>query len=130
MEQVTRGWKPGEFGSMQSKIRTFKRLDYCHYLFSALVALILFHLSLNSAIPPLSSFTFADKFMIVNYLAISVSTALSAIMLVLRDGENVEAALRLNRWTRWAIPLLWAVHLLAMTVWQFNSEQIIPRFQG
>lgn len=97
---------------------------------STLVALILFHLSLNSAIPPLSSFTFADKFMIVNYLAISLATAISAIMLVLRDAGNIESAIRLNRWTRWVVPFLWALFLLGMTAWQFNSEQIIARFQG
>ncbi len=88
---------------------------------STLVALILFHLSLNNALPPLASFTYADKFMIVNYLAISISTAISAVMLVLRDGGHVEAALRLNRWTRLAIPLSWALLLFGLTSWQFNS---------
>jgi len=97
---------------------------------STLVALILFHLSLNSALPPLASFTFADKFMIGNYLAISVATAISAVMLVMRDGNNTEAALRLNRWTRLAIPLLWALIVFGLTYWQFNSEQIMARLQG
>jgi hypothetical protein len=91
---------------------------------STLVALILFHINLNSAIPPLSSLTFADKFMIINYLAISISIAISAILLVLRDGKNLEAASKLNSWTRWIIPPLWALLLLAMTIWQFNSAEI------
>lgn len=97
---------------------------------STLVALILFHISLNSSIPPHSSLTFADKFMIVNYVAISISIAVSAIMLVLRDAGNADSALGLNRWTRWVVPVLWALLLLGMTIWQFNSEQIAAWFQG
>lgn len=91
---------------------------------STLVALILFHINLNSAIPPLASLTYADKFMIVNYLVLSISITISAIMLVLRDGNNIDGALRLNRWTRWIIPILWALALLIMTYWQFNGGQI------
>jgi hypothetical protein len=97
---------------------------------STLVALILFHISLNSAIPPISTFTFADKFMIVNYIGISMATVVSAILLVLRDGEKMDAAIRLNNWTRWVVPLVWALLLLGMTAWQFNSEQIMARLQG
>lgn len=97
---------------------------------STLVALILFHISLNSSIPPHSSLTFADKFMIVNYIAISISIAISAIMLVLRDAGNTESALGLNRWTRWVVPVLWTLLLLGMTVWQFNSGQVMAWFQA
>jgi len=68
--------------------------------------------------------------MIVNYVAISISIAISAIMLVLRDGGNNDSALRLNRWTRWVVPVLWTLLLLGMTVWQFNSEQIMLWFQA
>lgn len=97
---------------------------------STLVALILFHINLNSGIPPLASLTYADKFMIVNYLAVSVSIAVSAVLLVLRDSEDNDSAQRLNRWTRWAVPILWVLFLLGMTLWQFNSEQITLWFQN
>jgi len=97
---------------------------------STLVALILFHINLNSAVPPHASLTYADKFMVVNYVAMSASIVISAIMLVLRDGKDIESAGRLNRWVRWVVPLLWILLLLAITIWQFNSGQILARFQG
>lgn len=97
---------------------------------STLVALILFHINLNSAIPPHATLTYADKFMVTNYLAMSASIVVSAIMLVLRDGKDFESAIRLNRWVRWVVPFLWTLLLLTITIWQFNSAQIITRFQG
>ena len=96
---------------------------------STLVALILFHINLNSAIPPHASLTYADKFMVANYVAMSASIVIAAIMLVLRDGKDLESATRLNRWVIWVVPLLWTLLLLAITIWQFNSGAIIARFQ-
>jgi len=92
---------------------------------STLLALILFHINLNSSLPPLSSLTYADKFMIVNYLTASLSTAISAILLVLKDNKNLEAADKLNGWTRWVVPPLWALFLLVTTIWQFNGSQVL-----
>jgi hypothetical protein len=96
---------------------------------STLLALILFHINLNSSLPPLSSLTYADKFMLVNYVTASISTAISAIILVLKDNEHLEAARRLNSWTRWVVPPLWALLLLAITIWQFNGAQIATGIQ-
>jgi len=97
---------------------------------STLLALILFHINLNTSIPPLSSLTYADKFMLVNYVTASISIAVSAIILVLKDNEDFEAANKLNEWTRWVVPPLWALLLLVITIWQFNGVQIMERFQG
>jgi len=96
---------------------------------STLLALILFHISLNTSLPPLNSLTYADKFMLVNYVTSSISIAVSAILLVFRDSENMDAANKLHGWTRWAIPPLWALLLLGNTIWQFNSGQVITWFQ-
>lgn len=94
---------------------------------STLVALILFHLNLNASIPPLNYLTYADKFMLVNYLAAALSIGISAILLVLKENENLEAANRLNGWTRWLVPPLWALLLLVMTIWQFNGLQTMEQ---
>jgi len=91
---------------------------------STLVALILFHINLNSSVPPLASLTFADKFMIINYVAMSLAIAISAVLLVLRDSKNLEAASKLNIWTRWIIPPLWALSLFAMTLMHFHVAQV------
>ena len=92
---------------------------------STLLALILFHINLNSSLPSLGSLTYADKFMIVNYLTASLSTAISAILMVLRDSKDIEAANKLSGWTRWVVPPLWASFLLVTTIWQFNGPQVL-----
>ena len=92
---------------------------------STLLALILFHINLNSALPPLNSLTYTDKFMLVNYLTASISTAISAILLVLRDNQNLEVAKKLNGWTRWVVPPLWALFILVITIWQFNILPVL-----
>jgi hypothetical protein len=97
---------------------------------STLLALILFHINLNASLPPLNSLTYADKFMLVNYLTASIATAISAIILVLKDNDHVEAAKRLNGWTRWIVPPLWALLLLVVTLWQFNGPHLLGRFAG
>jgi hypothetical protein len=97
---------------------------------STLLALILFHINLNSALPPLNSLTYADKFMLVNYLTASISTAISAILLVLRDNQNLEAAKKLNGWTRWVVPPMWAFCILMITIWQFNILPILAAQNG
>lgn len=97
---------------------------------STLVALILFHINLNTALPPMNFLTYADKFMLVNYLTASLSTGVSAIILVLKDSRNLEAANRLNGWTRWIVPPGWALLLLLVTIWQFSEAQSMARFAG
>ena len=87
---------------------------------STLVGLILFHININTGIPPQSSLTYADKFMLANYFACAVSIAISAIILVLRDSDNLPLAERFNQTTRWLIPLLWAGLLLFVTLRQFK----------
>jgi hypothetical protein len=89
---------------------------------STLLALILFHINLNSSIPPLNILTFADKFMIVNYIAAAISTGIAAILLVLNDNGQHEAAARLNGWSRWIMPPLWAILLLLITNYQFTGS--------
>jgi hypothetical protein len=90
---------------------------------STLVALILFHLNLNASIPPLNYLTYADKFMLINYLTAALSIGISAILLVLKDNDNLQAANKLNAWTRWLVPPLWALLLLAVTIQQFSGTQ-------
>jgi hypothetical protein len=88
---------------------------------STLVALILFHININTGVPPQSTLTYADKIMLANYFVCSISIAISAIILVLRDSDNMKFAQRFNEATRWLIPLLWAGLLLIVTMRQFSS---------
>lgn len=88
---------------------------------STLVALILFHININSSLPPLTSLTYADKFMLTNYTASAIAVAVSAILLVLRDAKDLTSAQRIHQWTRWLAPLLWASLVLAVTIRHFSQ---------
>lgn len=60
---------------------------------SAFVGSVLFHLNLTSSVPPLGYLTYADKFMIVNYLALLTAlVATVAVMLLTRAGKEGSVA--------------------------------------
>lgn len=88
---------------------------------SALVALILFHININNSIPPLTTLTYADKFMLVNYLASAITIAVSAVILFLRDSEDAALAGGINRLAGWIVPLLWGFLLFQVTVSHFST---------
>jgi hypothetical protein len=96
---------------------------------STLVAAILYHISLNSAIPPVGYLTYADKFMIANYVIVSLSVGISAALMLLKD-KNEEVAKKLHVWTRWSVPLLWVILVAVVTTWQFNGYQILEWFKA
>lgn len=94
---------------------------------STLVASILYHISLNSAIPPVGYLTYADKFMIANYVVVSISVGISAALMLLKEGRE-KVAQSLHRWTRWTVPALWVVLIASVTVWHFFGDSILAWF--
>jgi hypothetical protein len=96
---------------------------------STLVAAILYHISLNSAIPPVGYLTYADKFMIANYVIVSLSVGISAALMLLKD-KNEDVAQKLHLWTRWSVPILWIVLLAGVTTWHFYNIPIMGWFQA
>jgi hypothetical protein len=94
---------------------------------STLVAAILYHISLNSSIPPVGYLTYADKFMIANYVIVSLSVGISAALILLKE-KNETTAQKLHHWTRWSVPTLWIVLLAVVTIWHFCDTQILNWF--
>jgi hypothetical protein len=86
---------------------------------SSLVGAILYHLSLISSIPPVGYLTFADKFMIVNYVVVSAALGVTVVMMVYNDNDFYKRAERLNKISRLVIPLLWAALLAWITITEF-----------
>jgi hypothetical protein len=80
---------------------------------SALVASVLYHLNFTSRVPAIGYLTFADTFMIINYVTLLCSLCLTIWMLRAEDTERAGAIARINRIEVIAIPGLWLFfHLL------------------
>lgn len=78
---------------------------------SALIASVMFHVSLSNQIPPVGYLTFADRFMILTYFVILVSFALNVMMLELIERKNEALVKRVHSRTEYtmfiAIPLIY-----------------------
>ncbi len=77
---------------------------------SALVASVLYHLNFTSRVPAIGYLTFGDTFMIINYIIILISLALTIWSI---RTENAELAARVNKTEIILLPILWIVlHIL------------------
>jgi hypothetical protein len=74
---------------------------------SALLGAVLFHLNMSSSIPPIGYLTFADRFMVANYVALTLSVASTVVLLHLIDKHSTEQANRVHLLTGVALPVLW-----------------------
>ena len=74
---------------------------------SALLGAVLFHLNRNASIPPIGYLTFADRFMVVNYVALTLSVASTVILLHLIDKHRTEDANRVHLLSGVILPVLW-----------------------
>lgn len=92
---------------------------------STLVGAILYHLTLTSSIPPVGYMTFADKFMLSNYVIVFLALAVTVRLMLYVNAEEKEKALRLHNLTRWSIPGLW----ILVTVYLIVFGMSIPLWE-
>ena len=80
---------------------------------SALVASVMFHVSLANQIPAVGYLTFADKFMILSYFVILLSFILNVLLLELHERKRdmiVERVHRLTEFTMFiVVPFLYLI---------------------
>lgn len=76
---------------------------------STLIAAEVFHLNLTASVPPLGYATYADMFMLINY--IFLLTVLAEVVITTHYIESKHHALaeRINTMCAWFIPLFWLV---------------------
>lgn len=84
---------------------------------SALVASVLYHLNFTSRVPPIGYLTFGDNFMIINYIVILISLAITIWIIRSDAPERQEAVKRVNRIEIYAIPALWIVLHILNALW-------------
>ena len=75
----------------------------------AFTGAVLFHLNMTSSLPPLGYLTLGDRFMIFNYLALSLALVSTLIALYYVDKKRNEAAERVHRLALITVPVFWVV---------------------
>ncbi len=75
----------------------------------AFTGAVLFHLNMTSSLPPLGYLTLGDRFMIFNYLALSLALISTLIALYYVDKKRNESADRVHRLALMVVPIFWVV---------------------
>ena len=73
---------------------------------SALVAAVMFHVSLANQIPPVGYLTFIDKFMVLSYFVILLSFIFNVFLLELHEQKKDELVKKLHRSTEFTMFIL------------------------
>jgi hypothetical protein len=82
-----------------------------------LASAIFYHMTLTSSIPPVGYLTYADRFMILQYIFITASLGVAiGLFLLQSDNHNEERVLHLHDVTRWTIPVLWIISMVALHI--------------
>jgi hypothetical protein len=80
-----------------------------------LASAIFYHLTLTSSIPPVGYLTYADQFMLIQYLFISVALGISVALMMLNNRGSTEIAKKLHRATQALVPSTWVIAMLVMS---------------
>ncbi|MEK6823495.1 MAG: hypothetical protein AABY06_00520 [Nanoarchaeota archaeon] len=80
---------------------------------SALVASVMFHISLGNQIPPVSYLTFVDKFMVLTYFIILLSFIFNVFLLELHEQHKDQLVQKIHRATEFTmfglVPILYLI---------------------
>jgi hypothetical protein len=82
-----------------------------------LASAIFYHMTLTASIPPVGYLTYADRFMILQYIFITASLGVAVGLFLLGSADETKERLdRLHHATRWSIPILWVISMVVMHV--------------
>lgn len=81
---------------------------------SALVASVMFHISITSQIPPVGYLTFADKFMVVTYFIVLLSFAMNVFMLELHERKKEKLLNKIHKYTEYSMFVIVAILYLLL----------------
>ena len=73
----------------------------------ALTSAVLFHINLTAALPPLGYLTLIDRFMLLNYLALTLAIISTLIAIYYSDKKQLVQADWVHRFALVAVPLVW-----------------------
>lgn len=75
----------------------------------AFTGAVLFHINMTSSLPPLGYLTFADRFMLFNYVGLALTLISTLIALYYVDKKHVENASKVHKLAMIIIPTIWIV---------------------
>lgn len=91
---------------------------------STLIAAVVFHLNLTASIPPLGYVTYADMFMLMNYLLLFTVLIEVVITTYLVETKHRARAEHFNATCAWVVPIAWFI--LQLIVWfTFDPANLI-----
>ncbi|MFA5857284.1 MAG: hypothetical protein WC867_08020 [Candidatus Pacearchaeota archaeon] len=85
---------------------------------SALVASVMFHVSLANQIPPVGYLTFMDKFMVLTYFVILISFALNVMLMELTELKKTDLVNKIHTKTGYSVLVIVPI-LYALLFWLF-----------
>ncbi len=91
---------------------------------STFIAAVVFHLNLTSSLPPLGYITFADTFMLLNYLCLLIVLVEVVVTTYFIDSKHRATAERVNTISAFAIPIFW--FSLQLVNWLMFHPTAIP----
>lgn len=95
---------------------------------ATLASAIFYHMTLTSSVPPVGYLTYADRFMILQYVFITASLAVAVALFLLlseakRGSDHQKLAQQIHHLTRWVIPALWIISMVVMHLTTFAPFQ-------
>ena len=86
---------------------------------SALVASVMFHVSLANQVPPVSYLTFADKFMVLTYFVLVLSFIFNVLLLELHERKLDNKVMKLHRATEFTMFILVPILYILLFIFFF-----------
>jgi len=93
----------------------------------ALLASVLFNINLTSVLPATGVLTFADVFMIINYIVLTVTLLVLIAVYVFTEQGKTETARKLMLGARWIVPPVWLVLQLFWLWFMINYDALFSR---
>lgn len=86
-----------------------------------LASAIFYHMTLTASVPPIGYLTYADRFMILQYVFITASLAVAVSLFLLQrsdadQSDDKALSAQIHRSTRWIIPVLWVISMVILHV--------------
>jgi hypothetical protein len=81
---------------------------------ATLASAIFYHMTLTASVPPVGYLTYADQFMILQYIFITIALGIAIALFLLLGKEKHEQGKKLHLMTRWAVPVLWVLSMIAL----------------
>ena len=91
-----------------------KAEDRINLTATTLASAIFYHMTLTASVPPIGYLTYADQFMILQYVFITISLAIAISLFIYLGKEKVEDARKIHLQTRWVVPILWLLSMVLM----------------